>query len=159
MYFRTSWATTVLLLFSLLAAVVSFAAAAGRWQLVSASFLIVSLWVCIGYAPAHYLRRVDFGTVKVDDHAVSAFVYLGHPTDMEAEAFALVRLENGADYLFNFDSEKARPARDSEYIRVPGGIWYLRPMQGGAFTEPLPPQRMNQFRVPSNDGHVIVVQF
>jgi hypothetical protein len=159
MYFRTSWGTTALLLLSFLTAIAAFAARTGRWQFASASALIVSLWVCVGYAPAHYLRRADFGTVTVDEHPVAAYVYLGHPTDMEAEAFALVRLERGGDYLLNFDSEKVRPASASEYVRVPGGVWYLRSMQHGTFAEPLPPQRLNQFRVRSNDGHVITVQF
>ena len=84
----------------------------GRWQLAVASVLVLSLWVCIGYAPAHYLRRVAFGTVTIDDHPVAAHIYLGHPTDMEAEAFALVRLEHaGSDYLLDFDSGKVRLAK------------------------------------------------
>lgn len=160
MYFRTSWATAALLLLSFLAVIAAFAAEIGRWQLVLAGALIVSLWVGVGYAPAHYLRIIDFGTVSVDDRPVAAHVYLGHPTDMEAEAFALVRLEHGGgDYLLNFDPEKVRPASHSEYVRIPGGVWYLRPMQRGTFAEPLPSRELNQFRVRSSDGRVITVQF
>ena len=160
MYFRTSWETAVLLLLSFIAAIAAFAGSSGRWQLAFASALIVSLWVCIGYAPAHYLRRADFGTVTVDDHPAGAYVYLGHPTDMEAEAFALVQIENGGgDYLLNFDSGKVRPARESEYVRIPGGVWFFRSMQRGTFAEPLPPRQMNQFLIRSGDGHVIAVQF
>lgn len=159
MYFRTTWATAALLLLSFLAAIASLAAPMGRWQLALAGVLILSLWVCVGYAPAHYLGR-DFATVAVDDHPVAASVYLGHPTDMEAEAFALVRLEHGGgDYLLDFDSEKVRPANRSEYVRIPGGVWYLRSMQSGVFVEPLPPRQLNQFRLLSRDGHVITVQF
>jgi len=160
MYFRTSWATAALLLFSFIAAIAAFAGGTGRWQLALASALIVSLWGCIGYAPAHYLSRANFGTVTVDDHPAGAYVYLGHPTDMEAAAFALVRIEHGGgDYLLNFDSEKVRPASESEYVCIPGGVWFLRSMQRGTFAESLPPRQMNQFRVRSGDGHVITVQF
>ena len=160
MYFRTSWATAGLLLLSFLAAIAAIAAPMGRWQLALASVLVLSLWVCIGYAPAHYLRRVDFGIVAVDDRPVAACVYLGHPTDMEAEAFALVRLEHGGgDYVFDFDSEKIRAASSSEYVRIPGGVWFLRSVQSGTFAEPLPPRQLNQFRLRSPNSHVVTVQF
>jgi hypothetical protein len=159
MYFRTNRGTDALLLLSFLAAIGSVAGPMSRWQLAVASFLILSLWVCVGYAPAHYLHR-DFATVSVDDHAVAASVYLGHPTDMEAEAFALVRLENGeGDYLLDFDSEKTRPAKRSEYVCVPGGVWYLRSMQSGTFAEPLPPRQLNQFRLLGRNGRAVIVQF
>lgn len=157
-YFRPSWATAALLLLTFVALIASLAAPMGRWQLAVASVPI--LRVCIGYAPAHYLRRVAFVTVSVDDHPVAGRIYLGHPTDMEAEAFALVRLEHeGSDYLLDFDSGKVRLASRSEYIRFPGGVWYLRSVQLGTFVEPLPPQQLNQFRVLSRDGHVVTVQF
>lgn len=160
MYFRTTWTTAALLLLSFLAAIASLAAPMGRWQIALAGVLTLSLWVCVGYAPAHYLSRVEFVSVAVDDHPVAASVYLGHPTDMEAEAFALVRLEHeDGDYLLDFDSEKARPATASEYVRIPGGVWYLRSMQSGTFAEPLPSRQLNQFRVLSRDGHVVTVQF
>jgi hypothetical protein len=159
MYFKPTWITAALLLLSLIAAIASLTAAVGRWQLALAGVLILSLWVCVAYAPAHYLSR-DFATVTVDDHPVAASVYVGHPSDMEAEAFALVRVEHGGgDYLLDFDAEKVRLATRSEYIRIPGGVWYLKAMQRGTFSEPLPPQQMNQFRVLSRDGRVITVQF
>jgi len=159
MYFRTTWATAALLLLSFLAAITSLAAPMGRWQLALAGVLILSLRICIGYAPARYLSR-DCATVAVDDNPVAASVYLGHPTDMEAEAFALVRLEHGGgDYLLDFDSERVRSANGSEYVRIPGGVWYLRSMQSGVFAEPLPPRQLNQFRILSRDGHVVTVQF
>jgi hypothetical protein len=160
MYFKTTWATAALLLLSALTAIASLSAPTGRWQLALAGVLILSLWVSVGYAPAHYLRRIDFASVTVDDHSFEASVYLGHPTDMEAEAFALVRLEHaGGNYLLDFDSERVRPANGSEYVHIPGGVWYLRSMQSGTFTEPLPPRQMNQFRVLSRDGRIITVQF
>ena len=160
MYFHTTWATASLLLLSFLAAIASVVASMGRWQLALASVLILSLWVCVGYAPAHYLSRVESVTVTVDDHPVTASVYMGQPTDMEAEAFALVRVEQGGeDYLLDFDSGKVRPADGSEYVRILGGVWYLRSMQSGTFAEPLPPRGLNQFRVRSHDGRVVTVQF
>ena len=159
MYFHTTWVTAALLVLSILATIASLAAPMGRWQLALAGVLILSLWVCVGYAPAHYLHRFS-ATVAVDDHPVAASVYLGHPTDMEAEAFALVRLEHGAgDYLLDFDSEKVRLADGSEYVRIPGGVWYLRSVQSGAFTKVLPCRELNQFRILSRDGHVVTVQF
>lgn len=160
MYFRTSWATAALVLLSFISAIAALAGGTGRRQLAFASALIVSLWVCIGYAPAHYLRRANFGTVTVDDHLAGADVYLGHPTDMEAEAFALVRIEHGGgDYVLNFDSETVRPASESEYVRIPGGVWFLRSTQRSAFAEPLPSRQLNKFRVRSGDGHMITMQF
>jgi hypothetical protein len=160
MFFRTSRATAALLLLSSIAPIAAFAGGTGRWQLALASALMVSLWVCIGYAPAHYLRRTDFGTVTVDDRPAAAYVYLGHPTDSEAEAVALVQIDHGGgDYLLDFDSEKVRPVSESEYVRVPGGVWFLKSVQGGTFTEPLPPRQLNQFRLRSPNGHVVTVQF
>jgi hypothetical protein len=160
MYFRTNRGTDELLLLSFLVAIGSVAAPTGRWQLVAASVLILSLWVGVGYAPAHYLSRIEFAKVSVNDQSVAASVYMGQPTDSEAEALALVRLENGeGDYLLDFGSEKTRPTERSEYIRVPGGVWFLRSMQSGAFAEPLPPRQMNQFRLLGLDGRVVTVQF
>ncbi len=160
MFFRTTWPTAALLLFSSLATIASLASPMGRWQMAVGGVLISSLWICVAYAPAHYLSRIDFATVTVDGRPVAASVYLGHPTDMEAEAFALVRLEHGGgDYLLDFDSEKVRAANVKEYVHIPGGVWYLRSMQGGTFGEPLPPQQLNQFRVLSRDGRVVTVQF
>lgn len=160
MYFRTTWATAALLLLSSLAAIALLTSPMIRWQMAVGGVLISSLWICIAYAPAHYLGRIDFATVTVNARPVAASVYLGHPTDMEAEAFALVRLEHGGgDYLLNFDSEKVRAANLTEYVRIPGGVWYLRSMQSGTFAEPLPPRQLNQFRVLSRDGRVITVQF
>jgi hypothetical protein len=54
MDFRPSWTTAALLLLSFVAVIASLAAPMGGWQLAAASVLILSLWVCIGYAPAHY---------------------------------------------------------------------------------------------------------
>jgi hypothetical protein len=160
MYFRTSRETAVLLLLSFISGIATFAGSSGRWQLAFASAMIVSLWVCIGYAPAHYLRRATFGSVSVDDQPAGAYVYLGHPTDTEAEAFALVQIEKGGgDYLLNFDSGKIRPASESEYVRIPGGVWFFRSMQDGTFAETSPRRHMNQFLIRSGEGHVIAVQF
>ncbi len=149
----------LLLVFSLLLLIVSFAAYAGRWSLFTANVALLVMWFCFGYAPAHWLTRVDFGTVTVDNHAVPASVYFGHPTDSEAEAVVLVRLEGGGDYFLDFGSEKVREASRSEYVRLIGGVWCLRSMQTGSFVEPLPSSKLNEFQIRSRDGHLVTVQF
>jgi hypothetical protein len=158
-YYHTSGSTAILLTIPLLAFIASRAAPAGRWQLSLASVLLVSLWVGIGYAPAHWLTRVDFGRVSIDNHPVPASVYFGRPTDSEAEAVALVRIQDGGDYFLDFGSEKVRQGSRSEYVRLVGGVWCFRSMQTGSFVEPLPSRKMNQFRILSHDGHLITVEF
>jgi hypothetical protein len=46
----------------------------------------VSLWFL--YVPGHWLTRVGFGTVTVDDRPAQADLYIGHPAQNQAEAIA-----------------------------------------------------------------------
>ncbi len=158
-YYRTSWRTAILLLLPFLALIASIVAPVGKWKLLVGSMLIVTLWVCVAYAPAHWLTRVDFARVTIDNYPVPASVYLGHPTDSESDAIALVRLKDEGDYFLDFGSEKVRQASRSDYVRFVGGAWCFRSMQYGRFVEPLPFRKMNEFRVLSRAGHLIAVQF
>jgi len=158
-YYRTFWGTDILLLLSFLGLIPTIAASPVRWRLFLGNAALMTLWISIAYAPAHWLSRVDFGSVTVDGHRVPAAVYFGHPTDSGAEAIVLVRLRDGGDYFLDFGSEKVRKASRSEYVRVPEGVWCIRSMQEGTFYEPLQPEQMNQFRIASDDKHIIVVQF
>jgi hypothetical protein len=50
--------------------------------------------------------------------------YLGHPTDNEADAFLLVKMDYRQPYLFNFEDEKYREAATQQFVRLPGGIFF-----------------------------------
>ena len=115
-------------------------------------------WFWFAFSPAHWLRRVDLGTVRVDEHRVDADIFFGEP-DGEAEAVVLVHLKDGRDYFLYFGSETIRPASASEYVRLPGGAWCFRSMKQGLYREPLPFRNLNEFRIPAQGGHVISVQF
>ena len=117
--------------------------------------LIALLW--LAFSPTHWLRRVDFGTVSVDGQQVQADIYFGNP-EGEAEAIALVQLKGGADYFLDFGSEKVRQGHQSEYVRLLMGVWCFRSMQTGTFHEPLA-GNLNEFRIPTQDGHIVSVQF
>ncbi len=158
-YYKPSWNTAALLSLALAALFSSFTVRTGRWQLAMASALLVSLWVCVVYAPGHWMTRVDFGSVLVGDQPVAASIYFGHPTDSEADAVALVRLQDGRDYFLDFGSEKVREGRRSEYFRLFRGVWCFDNMEAGAFVDPLPNATMNQFRFRSRTGDLITVQF
>jgi hypothetical protein len=126
--------------------------------LLAVIFAIGAVCVWLEVSPAHWLRRVDFGIVKMDEHQVGAEIFFGNPTG-EAEAIVLVHLKGGPDYFLNFGTEKVRRGRSSEYLRVPGGAWCFHSMQKGPWTEQLPFRNLNEFRVPTPDGHVVSVQF
>ncbi|MGC2743968.1 MAG: hypothetical protein WA672_12320 [Candidatus Angelobacter sp.] len=157
--FQTSYVTGGLLLLSCFALVASMAARTARRTLSLANALLITLWVVIAYAPAHWLKKADFGSVEVDERPVPAVIYIGNPTDMEAEAIALVHVPAASDYFLSFGEERIRLAGQSEYVRLPGGIWCLRSMRDLAFTEPLPFRHTNEFRIASPKGEVISVQF
>jgi hypothetical protein len=130
-----------------------------KWLVLSLGLLVGTTWFWLACSPAHWMRRVDFGTVKVDGRQVQANIYIGHPTYREAEAIALVHLADGHDYFLDFDSEKVRQGSRWEYIHLLGGVWCFRPMQDGSFQNPLPFLEMNQFRIASQNGHIVTVQF
>jgi hypothetical protein len=157
--FQTSPLTHALLLLSCFAVIASLPVFRWRWPLLLANFLLITLWVTIAYAPSHWLRDWDCGSVKIDGRPTPASVYIGHPTDSEAEAVILVHVPAAADYFLSFGEEKVRLATEHEYVRVPGGVWSFRSMRTMVFTEPLPFQQINQFRIASPSGGVVSVQF
>ena len=157
--FQTSHLTDGLLFLSCFALVTSMAAYPARWTLMLANALLITLWVVIAYAPEHWLKKVDFGNVEVDERPVPALVYIGNPTDMEAEAVALVHVPAMSDYFLNFGEARIRLARQHEYINLPGGIWCFRSMRDMEFIEPLPFLHTNEFRIASPRGEIISVQF
>jgi hypothetical protein len=80
------------------------------------------VWFWFAVSPAHWLGRVDFGIVKVDEHRVDADIFFGEP-DGEAETVALVHLKDGRDYFLDFGTEKVRPGSASEYVRAACGAF------------------------------------
>jgi hypothetical protein len=123
------------------------------------SFLVAvgAAWYWFAISPAHWLRRVDYGKVKVDERLVDADIFFGNP-DGEAEAIVLVHLKDGHDYFLDFGAAKVRQAHASEYVRILSGVWCFRSMQRGLFREPLPFRNLNEFRI-AQDGHVVSMQF
>jgi hypothetical protein len=129
--------------------------------------LLIAVLLAVGAAgfwfavsPAHWFRRVDFGTVKVDGHLVDADIFFAEPNG-EAEAIALVRLKDGRDYILDFGSEGWRHGNRSEYVRLLAGVWSLRSMPESLYPEQeqLPFRNLNEFRIPAQDGHEVSVQF
>jgi len=111
-------------------------------------------------SPAHWFRKVDYGAVKIDGHPVDADIFFAEPNG-EAEIIALVRLKDGRHYFLDFGSEKWRRGNESEYVRLFSGVWSLRSMPEGLYPEqePLPFHNLNEFRIPTQDGHEVSVQF
>lgn len=159
MEFQTSVITHTLLLLSCLAAIVSISIAPKGWAWSLAHALLVTLWIGVGYAPAHWLKRWNYGTVAVDGHLTAAAMYIGNPTDSEAEAVVPVHIPSAGDYFLSFGEEKVRIATAHEYVRLPGGVWTFRSMRDMTFAEPLPSQQLNEFRIRSSEGRIISVQF
>lgn len=119
----------------------------------------VAVFVWFSY-PEHWLGHVSsFATVTVDDRPAQAKTYLGHPTDNEAEAFLLVNIDGAGDYLFNFEEQSYRQVSRSEFVRLPGGVLTFTPMSKGRWLMPLPFRNLNEFRVASPAGQLIVVRF
>jgi hypothetical protein len=85
-----------------------------------AAFVVLGV-ACVGlwftYVPGHWLTRVKFGTVTVDDHPAQADVYIGHPTQNEAEAIAFVHVPAVGDYFLDFEGEAYREASNHEFVR------------------------------------------
>lgn len=117
----------------------------------------VSAWLfCL--APEHWLGYVrDFGTVTVDGSTIQAQMYLGHPTDNEADAFLLVKTNGMGNYLLNFDEESYREVRNGEFVRLPGGAIIWTPLNKGPWRSPSS-TRLNEFCIMS-DGRLIDVKF
>ena len=110
------------------------------------------------YAPAHWLRPF-IGTVTVDGHPAQADLYIGYPTNSEAEAIAFVHLPGAGDYFLNFEEEGYREASSKEFIRFQTCVWTFAPMNEGRFSPPLPFRAINEFHLPPSGGHTVTVQF
>lgn len=123
-------------------------------------FAFGAMWFWFAVSPAHWFRRVDFGAVKVDGHRVDADIFFAEPNG-EAEAIALVRLKDGQDYFLDFGSEKWRRGNKSEYVRLFAGVWFLPSIPKSLYPEQeqLPFRNLNEFRIPTQDGHEVSVQF
>jgi hypothetical protein len=157
--FTTSPLTHALLFLACVSVVVSFWTFPVRWPLSLAGTSLITLWIVVAYAPAHWLKKVDFGTVRIDGRPTLASVYIGNATDSEADAIALVRVSGTGDYFLSFGEEKVRLSKEDEYVRLPGGIWSIRSIREMVFTEPLPFRQMNEFRIVSPKGSAVSIQF
>lgn len=157
-YHLSRW-TPALLGFSLLSLVLSVGAYAFRRTFVIANFLLLLMWFDTGYAPTHWLERVDFGNVTVDGQHIPAAVYIGTPTLSEAEAVALVHVPGIGNYFIDFSSERYREASSHEVIASRFGAWTWKPMNQGPFRPPLPYLHVNECRIPTSDGRVMTVAF
>lgn len=104
------------------------------------------------------MTQVNWATVEVDGTPVQAEVYIGNPTDNEADAFLLVHLPNAGDYFLSFGNENYRVATNKEYIRLRRHAWTLKPIGYGQFVKPMPFDRLNEFRI-SSGGHLVAVRF
>jgi hypothetical protein len=128
---------------------------------IAVGFLLMALAggaVWLFYAPKHLLTPF-IGTVTVDEHVVRADLYIGNPTNREAEAISFVHVPRVGDYFLDFEQEKYREASSNEFMRFTRGVWTFAPMNEGRFVEPLPSLEMNQFRFRSSNGQLVVVQF
>jgi len=159
MIFQTSLLTDVLVLASCIGAVVSLVVSAKRWPLLLANLVLITLWVGMAYAPAHWLRKCNYGKASVDGAATPALAYIGYPTDSDADAVVLVQIPAADDYFLSFEEETVRMAAKNEYVSLPGGVWVFQSLRDMSFTKPLPPKRMNEFRIMSPQGKIISVQF
>jgi hypothetical protein len=157
--FQTSALTHTLLFLSCVGAVASLTIATGRWLLFSANIFLITVWIVVAYAPAHWMGEWDYGKVTVDGRPTSASLFIAHPSDSEAEAIVLVHIPTVSDYFLSFGEEKVRLAGKHEYIRLPGGVWCLPSLRDMAFVDPLPPQRLNEFRIASPQGRIVSVHF
>lgn len=157
---QTSLLTHGLLVLASAGAVISISVRPRRWSCLLGNVILITLWVGVAYAPAHWLRKWDYGTVKIDGRPTPASIYIGNPTDSEAEAVVLVHVPaTAADYFISFEDEKVRTASAREYVRMPGGIWTFRSMREMVFTDPLPSRQINEFRIASPKGDIVSVQF
>ncbi len=156
MIFQTSLLTDFLLGLSCFGVVLGIR----KWPLAMANVALITLWVAIAYAPAHWLGHWRAQcTVRVNGQQVSATLFLGNPYDSEAEEIALVDIPGVGDYFLSFGAEKVRLASEKELVHLPGGIWDFKSLRQMSFVEPLPSTELNQFRIAAPDGRVIDVQF
>jgi hypothetical protein len=119
-------------------------------------FIVAIVSLGLLYAPEHFLRQVKFANVLVDDRPVQADAYIGHTTSNEADVFLLVRIQSVGSFLFNFEDEKFREVSSNEFIRLYRSAFTFRPMSRGPWVEPLPFVKLNEFRVKSLNGHIVI---
>lgn len=117
-----------------------------------------AVWFWLFVAPKHWLSRVDFGTVKLDEQVVPADFYIGNPNGSEAEAVVLVHLKDEGDYFLDLGSEKVRQGSPQEYVRILGGIWCFKSIPNGTFSNPLPFRNINEFRISAPDRRIVSIQ-
>lgn len=122
---------------------------------VPAAIILLAL-LCFLYAPGHYMTRIDWPTVKVDDRVVPAEAYIGNPTHSEAEAYILVHVAGTGDFVLNLEEETYRQASGHEFLRLHRTVWMLRPMSQGHWVVPLPFLRVNECRIASS-GHLVTI--
>jgi hypothetical protein len=122
------------------------------------SLALIAGVIWLIYAPAHWLTPFT-GTVTVDEHPAQADLYIGHPTNSEAEAIAFVHVPGVGDYFLDFDQETYREASSKEFVRFKRGVWTFAPMNEGRFVPPLPFPGINEFHLPPTNGHTVTVQF
>jgi hypothetical protein len=151
--------TGVFLILSLSVLILSIRASSFRWGLSVANGLMLIMWFSTAYAPEHWLERVDFVSVRVDERPIPATMYLGKPQQSEAEAFAVVRVPGVGDYFLNFSEETFRESSKHEFAVLPFGAWTWRTMSRGQFGAPLPFLNVNEYRIPLSGGRVLTVAF
>src|ERR1700677_3685547 len=100
--FQTSALTHTLLFLSCVGAVASLTIATGRWLLFSANIFLITVWIVVAYAPAHWMGEWEYGKVTVDGRPTSASLFIAHPSDSEAEAIVLVHIPTVSDYFLSF---------------------------------------------------------
>jgi hypothetical protein len=126
---------------------------------VSVIFIVIMLALFLFYAPAHYMKRVNWLTVKFGDSIVPADTYAGEPTHREAETYVLVHIPNVGNYLLNFEEEKYREVSSREFFRVHPASWMFKSIVQGQWIEPLPSLKINEYRIATHNGHVVTISF
>jgi hypothetical protein len=129
-----------------------------KFGIVLVLLLVACMSLLFFYLPKHWLKQVtDLGRVTVDGRSIQADMYLGHPTTNEAEAFLLVRIPGEGSFLFNFLDEDYREVSSREFVRLYRGAVTFKSMSTGPWARPLPPLKVDEFRVRSASGHTITV--
>jgi hypothetical protein len=122
------------------------------------SLVIAACFFWFKYTPAHRMVQINGAFVEVDHQPVSADVFAGNPTDNEADLFLLVHVPGAGDYFLNFGDENYREATIKEYVRFSRNVWMLKPIGSGHFIDPLPFERLNEYRI-SSRGHLVAIRF
>jgi hypothetical protein len=96
-----------------------------------ASIVMLLALLYLFYTPAHYMKRVNWLTVKFDDSIVPADTYAGEPTHREAETYVLVHIPNVGNYILNFEEEKYREVPSQEFLRAHPASWMFKSIAQG----------------------------